>query len=204
MNIHHVFRVESRKLRLPLTVLGLAAATLLLTGVSRTPPAPCKPDDTSCAVIAVIDFVPTDGSYDIGRKPGGKLRYADVEHYRVQLQLDKPAPRSFSRNFRIMEVKSYWPDAKLGYFTASFAQGSRTPTVSYKRKCCGARSYPEGAPEVLSDGTFWLACTKKGKIKANGPVSDDGHARIRLQKVNKADGFPVAGKYSSIHAVRCP
>ena len=204
MKINNTSQGKYRSLSISGAILGIITVAMLLTGLSRTPPLPCDSEETTCAIFTKIDFTPNDGSYDIGRKPSGKLQYSDLEHFAVNLQLDRPAPKAFSRNFRIMEVKSNWPDAKLGYFVASFNEGSTTPTISYKRQCCGASTYPAGTPEILSDGTFWIGCTKKGKVKANGPKSGNGQARIRLEKVNKDDGFGVQGKFSPEHTIKCP
>lgn len=130
------------------------------------------------AEIQTLDF---SGNYNI-TTPSGPLTYADVEHYTVNIRLDRDAPCNFSRKFEIKEDRVIG-DHKLGEFTATFTKGSRTPSISYARQCCDATAYPSGAPSTLTDGTFWIGCTKRGKTKANGKKGDDGHAKIRLEKV---------------------
>ncbi len=186
--------------------LMVVTIPLALAGTGRSSLPPCPRDDLNCAIFAEIDFTPVDGSYRIGKKASGKMKYSDVEHFNVIIKLDRPAPEAFKRDFKIMEVKSYWPDAELGRLTASFVAGSTTATIVYNRQCCGASSYPTGAPAILNDGTFWKGCTKKGKIKANGETGDDGHAIVRLEKVypSTSGGIGVEGKVSPNHTIRCP
>ena len=164
---------------------------------------PCDPGETNCAVLTTINFTPQDGNYNIGTRPNGKLSYSDLEHYSVVLQLDRPAPTAFSREFLIREDK-FWGDATLGKFTASFAAGSTTPTISYVRQCCGATTFPTGTPANLTTGTFWMGCTKKGAVKANGPKGDNGHAKTYLEKVNKSDSIGIKGKFSPKYNINCP
>lgn len=161
--------------------------------------------DGDFAQIQTLDFRPVDGNYDINwpGPPRRAITYGDCEHYVVDIQLDRDAPCDFSRTFKITE-KRWWGWDTLGQFTASFTEGSGVPTISYSRQCCGASAYPSGAPSSLTDGTFWIGCTKKGKIKANGEKGDDGHALIRLDKVNKDDGIGVSGyNFSPQHDVNC-
>lgn len=163
------------------------------------------PCDKDCVKLSKIDFVPVSGGYNIEwpGPPRHKLNYnTDVKHFNVLLELDRNAPRSFSREFLIQEDRWYGWDT-LGKFTATFNEGSRTPTISYASKCCGATTAPTGTPNPLIGNTFWMGCTKKGNTKANGPKGDDNEADIRLEKVNKSDSIGVRGKFSRLHLVKC-
>ena len=91
---------------------------------------PCEPDESNCAKISTLDFIPLDNTYAIS-KPSGKLDYKEVEHFNVKIVLDRDAPQAFSRKFNVMDSGR---GDKLGELTASFAAGSRTPSISYKRK----------------------------------------------------------------------
>jgi hypothetical protein len=157
------------------------------------------------ASIQTLDFRPVDGNYNLNwpGPPRRALNYNDVEHYTIDMQLDRDAPCNFSRTFQIRENR-WWGWDTLGEFTANFTEGSRVPSISYSRQCCGASRYPAGAPSILADGTFWIGCTKKGKTKANGEKGDNRNATIRLEKLNKNDGIGVSGyKFSPQHAINC-
>lgn len=188
------------------TILGALAAILLLAGpIGRSGyDNPCNADATNCVVLTQIAFSPVDGSWNINwdGPPRHNLTFATAERYRVLLQIDRDAPTTFSRDFLIQEDRWYG-SSTLGRFTATFNSGSRTPVISYSARCCGATATPSGTPANLSDGTFWMGCTKAGRIKANGPHGDDGHATIRLEKVNKQDSVGVKHKFSSKHDVNC-
>jgi hypothetical protein len=195
-----------RPLRASVTAAGLMVLIFLQLGITgrRGFDNPCEPDETNCVVLSTIAFSPVDGSWNINwaGPPRDDLRFSQAERYRITLELDRNAPRAFSRDFLIRENRWYGWDT-LGRFTASFAAGSRTPTISYPSQCCGADAIPAGTPANLTDGTFWMGCTKAGRIKANGPHGDDGHASIRLEKVNKDDGIGVKNKFSQEHDINC-
>src|SRR6266850_3349255 len=177
-------------------ILSAIAATLFLTGGGRSGfDNPCQPGETNCVVLAAKDFSPQDGSWNINwpGPPRRELTFSDLEHFTVNLQLDRNAPQTFSRDFLIREDRWYGWDT-LGQFTATFAAGSRTPSISYPSQCCGATGSPSGTPNPLVGSTFWVGCTKRGRVKANGRYGDDGNATIRLEKVNKSDGIGVKGK----------
>jgi len=192
--------------RVPRSLSFIACAStaiLFLTGMTGRDGffTQCLPNSTDCVVISKLDFTPQDGSYEM-KKTGRTLIYANVEHFVVNIGLDRPAPRTFSRVFEIKEDRwNGW--TTLGKFTATFSKGSTTPDISYLRKCCGAAFSPTGTPATLTDGTFWMGCTKRGKVKANGKKGNDGDAIIRLEKVNQWDAVAVKGKYSPKHFVQC-
>lgn len=165
---------------------------------------PCEANETNCVVLSAKDFSPQDGSWSINwpGPPRADLTFAGAERFRVTLQLDRNAPQTFSRDFLIEEDRWFGWETR-GRFTATFAAGSRTPTISYPGQCCGAAAIPAGTPANLTDGTIWIGCTKAGRVKANGPHGDDGQARIRLAKVNKSDSIGVQGKFSPAHDVNC-
>jgi len=180
----------------------LALAVMAPTGRSGFDN-PCEANETNCVVLEVRDFSPRDGSWTLTwANPGSNLTFATAERFDINLRLDRNAPQTFSRDFLISEAR-FMGRHTLGRFTATFAAGSRTPTISYPAQCCGATATPSGTPANLTDGTFWMGCTAQGRVKANGPHGDDGHARIRLEKVNKADSIGVKNKFSSEHDVNC-
>jgi len=155
------------------------------------------------AEIEQLDFT---GNYNINT-PDDPVTFNDVNRYTVNIRLDRAAPCNFSRTFDIKEVRT-GSDLKLGELTATFTAGSTTPSISYSRQCCGTTKYPSGAPANLTDGTFWIGCTKRGKIKANGPKGDDGHASIRLEKqaigtACSTDICVTGFKFSPRHDVNC-
>jgi len=161
----------------------------------------CSTGMTDCAVIAQIDFTPKDDTYNINWT-GNKNAYSLVEHYVVHFQLDRNAPENFGIPIDIQEKRWYgW--SSIGYISAKFAEGAKTPTFEYKRQCCGASTYPDGTPEVITDGTFWIGCTKKGKIKANGPKGDDSNATMRLHVIEWSYKVRVSETNSPKHEVNC-
>jgi len=200
MGINQPIQPKYRILFTSSVILGAIAVTLFLMGFGtyRTE-VPCEA--TYCLEITTINFSPQDGSWNLNWH-GGNLTYANAEHYVVNIQLKDPAPITFSREFLIREDK-FWGDATLGVLTATFSTGSQTAAISYLRQCCGATKYPTGAPSTLSDGTIWMGCTKKGYVKANGQKGDDSHAKIYLEKVQKADSVGVKKKYSPKYDVTC-
>jgi hypothetical protein len=186
-----------------LGVIALAFCVVGITGRSGFDN-PCEPGETNCVELQTRDFSPRDGTWDINwpGPPRADLTFNNAERFTINLQLDRNAPRTFSRDFLISADRTFGRQT-LGRFTATFAMGSRTPTISYPSECCGAERIPAGTPANLTDGTFWMGCTKEGRVKANGPRDDDQHARIRLEKVNKSDSVGVKHKYSPDHDVNC-
>jgi len=180
--------------------LGIVWSLTLLMGGCTYDPA-CTPRATDCAIITKIDLTPQDGTYNINWT-GNKNNYSLVEHYAIHLKLDRNAPEKIILPVGIQEKRwNGWRE--LGYFIATFAKGAQTPTIEYKRQCCGASTYPDGTPEVLTDGTFWIGCTQKAKIKANGPKGDDSNATIRLETNEFSYGVKLSQKVSPKHEVNC-
>lgn len=113
----------------------------------------------SLVKVNFIDFAPQDGDYDLNW-PGPPRRpwtNADKEYYKATIELDVPAPETFNLHFYVKESK-FGSDPKLGYFTATFNRDAK-------------RSQP----------TFWLVCTKAGKVKGNVGKGDDRHANVYLE-----------------------
>jgi len=186
-------------------IAGILVPALFLMGpTGRTGfDNPCEPNETNCVVLSKIDFAPQDGSWNLNwPSPRHSLVFAEAKRFRVILELDRNAPETFSRDFLIKEDRWFGWETR-GQFTATFNAGSRTPVISYPSVCCGADTIPSGTPATLSDGTFWMGCTRLGKVKANGPHGDDGNARLRLEKVNKSDDIGVQHKFSPAHEVNC-
>lgn len=203
MDNNRLNRRNYRVLQLSSVIVCVVTAMFLLTGMTGRSgfDSQCLPDEKNCVVLSYKDFTPKDGSYHL-KYTGAALSYADVDHFIVDIRLDRPAPSTFSRVFKIMEDRWYgWN--RLGKLTATFPQGATTPNITYSNQCCGATGTAAGAPNPLTDGTFWIGCTKKGKVKANGEKSGNTYAKIRLEKVNKDDGVGVKGKFTPVHTVTC-
>lgn len=164
----------------------------------------CEAADQNCVNITFLDYRPQTGTYDIHwPSPRQWLTYSDVKHFVLDLEIDRPAPSAFSITFDIEEDRwSGWDT--LGKLTASFPAGATRPTITYAARCCGAERAPTGTPDPLVGTTFWMGCTKAGRIRGNGPHGDDGHASIRLKRSN-TEGSVSAGNRSKTvaHTVRC-
>jgi hypothetical protein len=100
-----------------------------------------------------------------------------------------------------MEDK-FGPDDKLGTMELVLP-GSSTQfpwggsSLSYSNAIDGA-SAPVGAPlSGSTNGSFWLGCTKKGRVKGNAPHGDDGHANVYLKIQMPADS--AQGLYFHCH-----
>jgi hypothetical protein len=159
-------------------------------------------------IISKLDFVPlTRDDYLINwpGPPRKAVEYSDCYHFKPVIELQDPAPKTFTRDFDI--VADHSPDEMIGVFTATFEEGSRVPNeIKYLSIVpgSGARA-PAGTPDVIYD-KFWMGCTKKGKIKANG-IKDDRKAKVYITLspvMIPADGVIIGGVGKSRkHRVKC-
>lgn len=110
-----------------------------------------------------FSFYPVDDTWGIvwRKGPVNDLSGADLERYRINLELDNPADRDY--NFRLQVVSN---STIIGLIHVSFQKGSTEPYTTYYRNE-GAKQTPDGT-RTLHNGLFWLGCTTpKGKLRGN-------------------------------------
>ncbi len=115
----------------------------------------CNGNGKGLIKVRFIDFAPEDGDYNLNWPGPPRRAYtdADKEYYKATIELDRKAPETFDLHFYVKQDISWWPDKKLGDFTATFKAG-----------------------EVKSEPRFWLVCTKGGNVKGN--LDKDGNAPV--------------------------
>src|SRR3990170_1353399 len=90
--------------------------TLLILICTALSTAACIPPSGKKIVkVNFIDFAPEDGDYNLNW-PGPPRRAwteADKEFYSVTMELDTPAPESFSLGMYVKEDISFWSDPEL-------------------------------------------------------------------------------------------
>jgi len=159
--------------------------------------------------IAKLDFVPIDRADYKLKWTGNAVRYSDCYHFKPIIELEEPAPKTFTRDFDIVKDRS-WPfaDEMIGGFSVTFTQGSKVPSenqIIYPASLISSSQAPIATPDPVT-GKFWMGCTRKKKIKANADKDGEtGNLYITLSPVMiPADGVTIGGVGSSPkHNVRC-
>lgn len=157
--------------------------------------------------IAKLDFIPIDRDDYKLKWTGSAITYLNCYHFEPVIELEEPAPKTFTRDFDI--VKDRWwiiADEMIGGFSVTFYEGSRVPDeIKYNDALISSSQVPPGTPATVY-GKFWMGCTKKKKIKANADKDgEDGNLYITLSPVMiPADGVTIGGIGSSPkHHVSC-
>jgi len=180
------------------------------TSLQSLPP-PAMVNDRGCyneftsVRLNGFDFNPQSGNYDANwpGPPRRDLTYADVKHYVPFFNIAHFASRHNVRvNFWIKERQTF-SDTTLGFFSVDFrpANEGGMAIVTYLSAVGDART-PTGAPQETT-GTFWLGCTRAGKVRGNEGRGDDGYAEVYLERFNIAQGNFSAPARSPTHVVRC-
>jgi len=185
-----------------LIILFVLLSSIVTLGLSRTPP-------SHATRLVNLTFNPESGDYNINGT-GQNLAYTNVKFYLLSVGLDKPAPGSFTITYDI-KGDEFWSDPLLGQVQVRFNTGNTTPTsIRYINTLNGTR-VPTGAPPV-TEGKFWLGCTKKKILRGNAGKGQDGNAPVYLERShtefhggtsNFTIGGGQGGRISSPHEITC-
>ena len=158
--------------------------------------------------IAKLDFKPIERSdYKLKWIPETPIKYENCYHFEPVIELEEPAPKTFTREFDIVKDRG-WPiaDEMIGGFSVTFNEGSKVPgEIKYLSTLNSSSKVPPGTPDEVF-GKFWMGCTKKQKIKANADKDGkDGNLYITLAPIMiPADGVTIGGVgRSPKHKVSC-
>lgn len=163
--------------------------------------------DKPNVIISKLDFVPIERVDYKLKWTGNAITYTNCYHFKPIIELEEPAPKTFTRDFDI--VKDRWwiiADEMIGGFSVTFNEGSKVPSeIKYDSSLISSSAVPPGTPDPVY-GKFWMGCTKKKKIKANADKDgEDGDVYITLSPIMiPADGVTIGGLGSSPkHHVSC-
>ena len=151
-----------------------------------------------------LDFEPQSGSsYTIEWKEV-QLHYDDVKHFVPSISLDHALETAQSITFEIMVDRSWRRDPKIGWFLAEFDAGAKTPKQIKTPNNIPGVTNPIQSPPV-TEGSFWLGCTKKGRVKGNESKDNDSHAVVYFQVSSGlyVDGRRLTDTRSVSHVVEC-
>ena len=136
--------------------------------------------------LLAFDFIPIgtdDYNLNWPGPPRRKLTWADVKFYRPEVEIDVPAPSDITFFFWIKADRGWWPDPTLGFFSVKILKDRKTPRIEDIScpSASGSGKPPQNAPPEGSIGSFWLGCTKKGKVRGNEGKDNDRHARVYME-----------------------
>ena len=192
---------------------------LVLIGLAACCPPFCinspDPDESSIVEIIKLDFEPINSSnYNLTCTNDHMIYSQGAKLFRPIIRLNRPAPVGFEFNVTIQE-DGVFSDPTIGFFTVRFETGDTVPssinTPNDKETVelalgMNINRMPVGAPVQETRG-FWLGCTKKCKIRGNGPAGDPGRQNVYLDRDNifRPDGpMELGGKDKSPnHQVEC-
>lgn len=150
-----------------------------------------------------LDYEPVPaGSYHI-QAQNGPIKYSDVKHYIPTLRLSPAAPSRLVMTFELKEDRRARRDPVFGTFTLVFEKGMTSPSEIRTPNNLPDVRNPPGAPDVTM-GSFWIGCTKAGKIKSNSAKDNDGRGRLYVQhSFGYVEGYRLMGTRSDNHTVEC-
>jgi hypothetical protein len=130
-----------------------------------------------------IDYQPIDGDYGMNwcGPPRQNLDWSCVEFYKPIVELKSSARCDVYFVIVIREDVSWWFDNELGLFSVTIRQGNKVPKDEdiICRATCSINA-PQNSPDC-STGSFWLGCTKKGKVRGNEGKSDGRSADVFIE-----------------------
>ncbi|HPT50156.1 MAG TPA: hypothetical protein PLS67_12925 [Accumulibacter sp.] len=137
---------------------SLALSTLLLSSLTALAQAPAATEVS--LKLNAADFAPTEGkSFD--PKWAGPPRKAwtegDKKTYTLTARLSAPAQEDFSFAFLVKENKTWDLDPVLSSVIVKFNKG-----------------------ETVGQSSFWLVCTRDGRIQGNLGREFDGYGNLYL------------------------
>jgi len=157
--------------------------------------------------ISDYDFVPqSGGTYDANwvGPPRRDLRWADVKRYVPTFSIQQRATRRpVNINFGVMEERLLG-DTRLGTLRVTLVPTNQGGGVllTYVSEEGDARR-PTGAPTEIHD-SFWLGCTRAGRVRGNHGKGDDSHADVYLKMIWASEHRTITmPEKSRVHRVRC-
>jgi len=163
--------------------------------------------DQPNVIFSKLDFIPLDRNDYKLKWMGNAITYMNCYHFKPIIELEEPAPKTFTREFDI--VKERWwliADEMIGGFSVTFNEGSTVPDeIKYDASLNSFSKVPPGTPDPIY-GKFWMGCTVKRKIKANADKDgENGNFYITLAPIMiPADGVTIGGVgRSPKHYVSC-
>lgn len=155
--------------------------------------------------VLPFDFIALDGDYGMNWcEPREDLNWANVDFYKPLITLESPAPCDITLYFWIKEDISFWFDNELGWFYVTIRRGSQNPIDSdiYCPSDCNCLRVPTNSPSG-SIGSFWLGCTKKGKVRGNeGKTGRGANVYIEIFSLAGIQGESVNWDYTSDQSPR--